>query len=80
MAFSIRELLASWREVEFPAPCPTPGTLHREQIRTVTDDRLVMLDAEATRNIVETVEETETEEGIPLRVTREKTRRQDEDD
>ena len=36
------------------------------------DDRLVMLDAEATRSVVDTVEETDTEEGIRLRVTREK--------
>ena len=35
------------------------------------DDRLVMLDAEATRSVVDTVEATDNEEGIRLRVTRE---------
>lgn len=44
------------------------------------DDRLVMLDAGATRSIVDTVEATNTEEGIRLRVTRQKTGRPDGDD
>ncbi|WP_227356443.1 hypothetical protein [Haladaptatus salinisoli] len=35
------------------------------------DDRLVMLDPEATRQVVDSVEATEKEEGIRLRVTRE---------
>ena len=36
------------------------------------NDRLVMLDSESTRPIVDTVEATDAEEGIRLRVTREK--------
>lgn len=36
------------------------------------DDRLVMLDPEATRKVVDIVEATDTEEGIRLRVAREK--------
>ena len=36
------------------------------------DDRLVMLDAEATPKVVDTVEETDTEEGIRLRVIRDR--------
>ena len=39
------------------------------------DDRLIVLDAAATPHVVDAVEGTDTEEGIKLRVTRE---RQDE--
>ncbi|WP_101298406.1 hypothetical protein [Halegenticoccus soli] len=36
------------------------------------DDRLVLLDSEATPKVVDTVEKTDTQEGIRLRVNREK--------